>query len=387
MRPLSYTQIALYLACPLCYRLRYIDGLKPKAHSYFSFGSTLHLCAQYFFRVKVLPPPSLDKLLAYYEARWISSGYESIEEETSYSALGREILRRFWQLHSRNFSLPLAVEYPFCVDIGGVKVRGFIDRIDKLDGGGLSLIDYKSGQGMFTRETLEKDLQLSLYQLAVEKTWFLPVEKLTLYHLRSNTVCSCNARDSKRLAETEKLVLSTTENIAAGRFEASENSHCPCDFDAYCPYYRHKYQTATSGAEKEPTLGGMSVGEIVERYATLQSQLKELEIEAGELKRMISEYCQREEINRLYGERHAVTGQLVERAGFNEDEVRALLEPAGLWPRSVGLDQSRLKALINSGELPADLRLELEKLSRVVSTYWQLRVREIKPEEDGILPD
>ena len=53
----------------------------------------------------------------------------------------------------------------------------------------------------------------------------------------------------------------------------------------------------------------------------------------------------------------------------------------------VSLDQSRLKALVDSGELPEGLRNELEKLRRVVSKYWQLRVKRIKPEEDEISPD
>ena len=77
MRPLSYTQISLYQSCPLQYKLQYIDGLKPKDKWYFSFGSTLHLCAQYFFKVRVPPPPSLEELLQFYEQNWISEGYES----------------------------------------------------------------------------------------------------------------------------------------------------------------------------------------------------------------------------------------------------------------------------------------------------------------------
>ena len=213
------------------------------------------------------------------------------------------------------------------------------------------------------------------------------MERLTLYHLRSNTACTCDARHRQRLAETERLVLSTAENIAAGRFEATENAYCPCDFDTHCPYYRQKYQAAVPEAEKQQVPGGMSVSEMVEHYAAVQAQLKELELEAGELKKMLSEYCHSQGVNRLFGERHTITGRFIERAGFDEDEVRALLEPAGLWQPVVSLDQSRLKALVDSGELPEGLRNELEKLSRVVSKYWQLRVKEIKPEEDELSPD
>ena len=62
MKPLSYTQISLYQSCPLRYKLQYIDGLKPKDKWYFSFGTTMHVCAEHFFQVRVPPPPSLEEL-------------------------------------------------------------------------------------------------------------------------------------------------------------------------------------------------------------------------------------------------------------------------------------------------------------------------------------
>lgn len=241
MRPLSYSQISLYQSCPLCYKLQYIDGLKPKDKWYFSFGTTLHLCAEYFFKVSVPPPPSLDELLKYYEKVWLSEGYQSAEEEAKYRAYGRQILTKFWKVHSADFRLPVAVERMFYIDIEGVKLRGFIDRIDKLDSGGLSIVDYKTSQKLFTKGDLENDLQLTLYQLAVERMWFLPIEKLTLYHLRSNTPCSCAARSESQLEAAGHLVLEVAEKIAQGRFQAIENQFCPCDLAEHCPYYRHKY--------------------------------------------------------------------------------------------------------------------------------------------------
>jgi hypothetical protein len=80
MRPLSYSQISLYQSCPLNYKLQYIDGLRPKERWYLSFGSSLHHCAEFFFKVKAPPPPSLEKLLEFYDKNWISDGYESPEE-------------------------------------------------------------------------------------------------------------------------------------------------------------------------------------------------------------------------------------------------------------------------------------------------------------------
>ena len=158
MRPLSYTQITLYQSCPLCYKLQYIDGLKPKDKWYFSFGSTLHTCAEYFFKVKVPPPPSLEELVQFYEKSWLSEGYESAVEEARYKAYGKEVLTKFWEIHSADFRMPFAVERNFYIDIEGVKLMGYIDRVDKLDSGGISIIDYKTNQEPFTTDDLERNL-------------------------------------------------------------------------------------------------------------------------------------------------------------------------------------------------------------------------------------
>ncbi len=378
MRPLSYTQISLYQSCPLCYKLQYIDGLKPRDKWYFSFGSTLHLCAQYFFKVRVPPPPSLEELLLFYERNWISEGYESAEEEAKYKTYGREMLSKFWGIHRADFRIPVAVERIFYIDIEGVKLRGYLDRVDKLDSGGLSIVDYKTNQELFTQDDLAKNLQLTLYQLAAEQTWHLPVERLTLYHLRSNTPCSCAARDETRLDEARHLVLEVAKNIADGKFPAIESQYCPCDFPEHCPYYRQKIAPLE---EETDILRGMAVDEAVEHYVSLQGQIKELESQLEEIKQVIIDFCQAEGLNRVYGREHAITYRLVDKTGFSEGEVRALLEPEGLWHRVLSLDQSQLKQLITDEAVAKDIRHKLEALRQVISSSPRLWVRRLIEEE------
>ena len=378
MNPLSYTQISLYQACPLLYKLQYIDDLKPKDKWYFSFGSTLHLCAEYFFKVRVPPPPSLDELLQFYDKNWLSEGYESAEEEAKYRAYGREILSKFWEIHRADFRMPIAVERMFYIDIEGVKLRGHIDRIDKLDSGGLSIVDYKTNQELFTQDDLENNLQLTLYQLATEQTWHFPVEMLTLYHLRSNTPCSCQPRDNKQLNEARRLVVEVAESIAEQRFPATENQYCPCDFPEHCPYYR---QQIAPELRETDILQGMAVDEAVERYVSLQTQIRELQLQLDEIKQMVIDFCQAERLNRVYGREHAITYKLVERTGFSEDEVRALLEPKGLWDRVLSLDQSNVNQLIRDEAVAKDIRDRLEILRQVISSSPRLWVRRLIEEE------
>jgi RecB family exonuclease len=378
MRALSYTQISLYQSCPLCYKLQYIDGLEPKEKGYFSFGTTMHNCAEYFFKVKVPPPPTLAQMLDFYERKWLSEGYESAEEEAEYKAYGRELLTKFWEIHQADFRMPIAVEHKFTIDIGSFKLTGRIDRVDKLDSGGLAIIDYKTDKELFTQEYLDNNLQLTLYQMAVEKSWFLPVERLTLYHFRSNTPISCPPREPERLEEARAVVLEVAEGIQAESFPAKESNRCPCDFPQYCPYYKHKFAPERGQTD---VLDEAAVPQSVERYVSLQKEIKGLQLELDELKQMITAFCQAQGLNRVYGKDHALTYKMLERGGYNEAEVKALLEPAGLWPRVLGFDQSKLKELINDEKVAGELRQRLAALKQVVSANPQLWVRRLVEEE------
>ncbi len=382
IKPLSFTQISLYRSCPLCYKLQYIDGLKPKDRSYFSFGTTMHDCVEYFFRVNTPPPPSLAELLNYYGQNWLSQGYESAEEEARYKKYGRDILTRFWEIHQTDFRLPIALERNFTIDVEGIKLRGFIDRVDKLDSGGLSIIDYKTNKELFTADYLADDLQLTIYQMAAEQTWKLPVERLTLYHLRSNTPCHCPPRERAKIEEARQLVKEVADNINRGNFPAVEGQFCPCDFPEHCPYYRHQYLTIAPEAARQEVLPGIAAIDAVERYAALQAQIKELQTQLEEAKQTIIEYCQKEGLNRVFGNTCEITYKITERTGFSEEEVKALLEPEGLWVRVLGFDPALLKQLLTDETVPRGLRDKLETLRRITASYPQLWLRKHAGEEE-----
>ncbi len=382
IRPLSFTQISLYQSCPLCYKLQYIDGLKPRDKWYFSFGTSMHSCVERFFRVSTPPPPSLEELLQFYEQSWLSQGYESPEEEARYKDYGKEILTRFWEIHSADFRMPVALERSFYLDIEGIKLRGFIDRVDKLDSGGLSVIDYKTNKELFTADYLEDDLQLTIYQMAAEQTWKLPVERLTLYHLRSNTPCSCPPRGQAQIDQVRQLVLEVADNISQGKFPATENEFCPCDFPEHCPYYRHQFLAVAPQPARQEVLPGIAATDAVERYAALQSQIKELQTQLEEVKQTIVEFCRAEGLNRVFGSEHEVTYKIVEKTGFSEDEVKAILEPEGLWGKVLGFDQSLLKQLLADKAIASDIKKKLESLKRITSTYPQLWLRKRAGEDE-----
>jgi len=257
-----------------------------------------------------------------------------------------------------------------------------MDRVDKLDSGGLAVIDYKTNKELFTADYLADDLQLTIYQMAAEQTWRLPVERLTLYHLRSNTACSCPPRGREQLEETRRLVVDVAEKIAREEFPAIENEFCPCDFPEHCPYHRHKFEIPTAQPAGQAPLPGIAAADAVERFAGLQVMIKDLQAQLEETRQMIVEFCQKEGLCRVFGSEHEITYKLVERAGFSEEEVRGVLEPLGLWEKVVGLDQSRLKQLLADEATAGHIKKKIESLKRITSSYPQLWLKGRSGEEE-----
>jgi hypothetical protein len=113
----------------------------------------------------------------------------------------------------------------------------------------------------------------------------------------------------------------------------------------------------------------------------LQSQIKELESQLEELRKVIIDFCRAEGISRVFGQDHAITYKMTEKTGFNEDEVRALLEPVGLWPQLLGLDPTRLKQFLDDEGVAEDIRDRIKALKQVMATFPRLSVRKLAKEE------
>ena len=300
MRPLSHTAISTYLECSLKYKFNYIDKLPKIPRPYFSFGKSVHQALEYLYRVKIPPPPTLEEVLQYYRENWISEGYASGEEETRYFQEGKRILTEFYQRHiDDNFRPPLFAEYLFNLELSGIKLTGYIDRIDKLSDGSLAIIDYKTGSA-FDLKRVENDPQLTLYQMAVTANIGLPVSQLSLYHLPSLTDFRVGPRHPDQIANLQATIRQVYQGIQQERFAPSPGNHCQwCDFQKVCPIFAYQY--ASPQERSDGQLTDTRIKEIVDNYGKTYSRIKELKKELENLRETILKYVQKKNFWRLSG--------------------------------------------------------------------------------------
>lgn len=376
---LSYSAISTYLECPLQYKLIYIDKLKRLPKPYFSFGSSLHKATEYFYSGMFTTQPSLSEFLKYYEENWESEGFESKEEEKKHFELGKKILDKFYEINSKDYKTPIAVEYNFNVDLEGLVLTGFIDRVDKLPSGNLEIIDYKSGKRFPSINELNEDLQLSIYHIAAEKTWEILPEKLTIYHLRSNTPLSTQ-RKPEQIKEATKKILKVSNDIEKGKFEPKEHSFCPCDFPQYCPYFSHKYKIEKPS---QMVLGEKNIPKAVKDYVQAKEEIKELNAKVKEIEEAIIKYCGDNNLRRVYSDEYFITLSRVERRGYEEKEIERLLKEKNLWQNVLSFDSKKVKNLFEDPNMSYELRKEIKSLEKVISAYNQLRYSKLKEKKEN----
>ena len=183
---LSFSRLSRFEQCPLSYKLHYIEKRQAEPGLPLRFGKTIHSVLEKLLwesvcsgRTGIL---SEQRALDLYREAWAEEGLVGIDvfEE------GLSILKNF--IRDQGIVCPsdiLGIEKEFSITVGPFEVVGFIDRVDRLDDDTIEIIDYKTNHQLFTRDEVEKSLQLSLYQAVAEKLWpWAKKVKLTFWMLR-----------------------------------------------------------------------------------------------------------------------------------------------------------------------------------------------------------
>jgi len=236
----SYTQFAAFENCPLQYKFAHIFKIPIRGKSVFSYGKTLHNTLEKFVREDSIKKLSLDKLLEIYKKEWIDDWFDSNEEKKKYFEQGIKSLRVFYNNYRKKAPEVLqinsspALEQGFKLKIGGQRIIGKIDRIDKIKGG-VELIDYKTGKPKDKLEKRDKE-QLLIYQIACEKALGLSPQKLSYYYLNSGETRSFLGSSGEKQKQEEKIKL-LIENIKKSKFEPTPGWQCKfCDFKNICEH-------------------------------------------------------------------------------------------------------------------------------------------------------
>ena len=232
---LSASAIEQYERCPLAFKLSRDWCIPEEPAAMMQFGSAMHLALKaYFDGVRAGRPPDEEAVIACFRDEFGKAKIEEDAQRELYERDGREQLRQFLRSDlARPMGEILNNERFFRASIGGTMVKGRMDRLEKVDGDRVSIVDYKTGKPK-TQDYADDSLQLSIYALAAKSMGFV-ADALVIVNL---TDCSAveSRRSEKQLAAEEARVKEAATNIAAGKFDPKPGRHCRfCSYRNLCP--------------------------------------------------------------------------------------------------------------------------------------------------------
>lgn len=123
----------------------------------------------------------------------------------------------------------------------GVRLKGFVDRLDRSPAGDLRVVDYKTGKSPSENFEGKALFQLRFYALALWRSTGVLPRLLRLYYLRNSEVIDY-APDERDLEGLERQLEALGEAIARAR-ESGDWRHKPsklcdwCSYQALCPAF------------------------------------------------------------------------------------------------------------------------------------------------------
>lgn len=168
---LNYSKVQAYLNCPLLYRFIYVDRRFAPQTPFSSLGLSVHRAlARYHAGGR-----DLSDLVRHYEDAWLHHGYESAQQSMEFYARGAETLEKWWAYNQEHKAEIIYWERQFDFPFERWTIKGTIDRVDRLPGGAVELIDYKMGFEGKTEADVTASLQLSIYAIGLARAFKLKV--------------------------------------------------------------------------------------------------------------------------------------------------------------------------------------------------------------------
>lgn len=356
---ISYTSLETYIQCPQKFKFKEIDRIKTLTSKEAFFGTVIHGTLK-FLHNNSLIVPTLDNVLNHYKNVWNPDVFTDPQEEEIYFKQGTIILTNYYNSTNVKATNVVDLETPFKVDFQNYTLAGKIDRIDRTGENQYEIVDYKTSKKLPSQESVDNNLQLSLYRLGITNRWpNLKFDQVTLslYFLKHGVKIS-TVRTEDQLEATKIKVSNIIADIEAKKFQPVPSPLCDyCGYRNICPIWRHELVKNELGVKDQEQLNNI-LKEFFELKNAIQKDSQRLE----ELKAIIGEYCDQNKIERVFGEEGYITRTVQRRYTYDSEKIKSVLGPLGRWEEVLRVDDTKLKTLLASLSLSAQEQIKGAKI-------------------------
>jgi putative RecB family exonuclease len=266
---LSPSRAADFLTCPLLYRFRVIDRLPEAPSPAMARGTLVHAVLERLFdepaavrsleTAERLVVPEWERLVA--AEPELAALFADEDEHASWLGQAREMIGRYFTLEDPTRLEPanreLLVE---AVLESGLRLRGYIDRLDVSAAGDMRIVDYKTGTAPRADFEARALFQMRFYALVLWRTRAVVPRLLQLIYLGNGEIVRYAPDEADLLAterKIEALWRAIERALKAGDWRPRPGKLCDwCAHQSLCPAFGGTPPPLPEPGDHAPPLGG-----------------------------------------------------------------------------------------------------------------------------------
>jgi putative RecB family exonuclease len=243
---LSPSKVSSFTDCALAFRFSAIDRLPEPPSVATTRGTLVHATLE-----RLLDLPAPDRTPEAAEA-CLTTAVEAYREDPEWTGLemgdegeatmvaeAKDLIERYFRLEDPRTITPIGLEVMLEVEVGGVRLRGIIDRLELDADGELVVTDYKTGRAPSEQFEQQRLAGVAIYALLCERLLDRRPARVQLLHLAEPVaIVSTPTERSIRGVEKKLAAVWAAVERACERDDFRPNPSRLCDwcaFQAYCP--------------------------------------------------------------------------------------------------------------------------------------------------------
>jgi len=241
---LSPSSIASFKECPLAFKFSYVQRLPEPPSPWTTKGTLVHKALELLMcrppAERTLPHALADLATATAELSAHPDFTDLVmtdDEWAAFHADAARLVERYFELEDPTTVTPIGLELKLQAQLGDVRVRGIIDRLDLDADGELVVTDYKTGAVPGERFEAKSLAGVHMYALLCQQMLGRRPARVQLYYLKKpEAIIATPTEQSVNGVSKRTTALWSAIAGAAKRDDFRPNPGRLCDFCTFKPY-------------------------------------------------------------------------------------------------------------------------------------------------------
>lgn len=245
---LSPSRVESFLTCPMQFRFASIEKLPEPPAVHMTRGSLVHRALELLFtrqpgqRTAQMAIIALDEAIAEYrtDPEFLELCLTEAQADTFF-AEALDLVHRYLAMEDPTSVHDIGLELRLEAAVGGLTLRGIIDRLELDENGGLVVTDYKTGRAPSANYEQGRMTGVHFYSFLCDALFGQRPSKIRLMYIKTGEIIEAtpSAQSVRYVTTRTTAVLKAVEKACqTGSFQPRVSSICgSCAFKQWCPAF------------------------------------------------------------------------------------------------------------------------------------------------------